>query len=135
MNKIFSQYPALIKVFERILAIIVFLGVITLIINSIPVLLSLDWSRVESFYELIDRILLAVIGLELIRMLITHNMDAVLELLAFVIARKMLRPELSSMDIALSVLSFSALFVIYQLFNSRENLQKINSFLKNEKSK
>lgn len=68
-------------------------------------------------------------------MLITHNMDAVLELLAFVIARKMLRPELSSMDIALSVLSFSALFVIYQLFNSRENLQKINSFLKNEKSK
>lgn len=118
-------YPAVIKVFEKLLALIVFIGVLTLLINSIPVLLGLDWARVDSFYEMIDRILLAVIGLELIRMLITHNMDAVLELLAFVIARKMLRPELSSMDIALSVLSFSALFVIYQIFNNKDNFYKI----------
>ncbi len=125
MKNFLELYPAVIKVFEKLLALIVFIGVLTLLINSIPVLLGLDWARVDSFYEMIDRILLAVIGLELIRMLITHNMDAVLELLAFVIARKMLRPELSSMDIALSVLSFSALFVIYQIFNNKDNFYKI----------
>ena len=38
----------------------------------------------ETFYELIGRILLLVIGVELIRTLVTHDLTAVLELLAFV---------------------------------------------------
>jgi len=66
----------------------------------------MDWSAKETFYELIYRILLLVIGLELVRMLITHSLGAVLELLAFVIARKMLKPDLTAVDIILSVLAF-----------------------------
>jgi len=44
-------------------------------------------------------VLLLVIGLELVRMLVTHSLSAVLELLAFVIARKMLKPDLSGFTV------------------------------------
>jgi hypothetical protein len=55
-------------------------------------------------------VLLLVIGLELVRTLVTHDLRAILELLALVVARKMLKPDLAVMDIFLSVLAFVALF-------------------------
>ena len=44
-------------------------------------LTDMDWRSTETFYELIYRILLLVIGVELIRTLVTHDLTAVLELL------------------------------------------------------
>jgi hypothetical protein len=58
---------------------------------------------------LIYRVLLLVIGIELVRTLVTHELRAILELLAFVVARKMLKPDLAFLDILLSVLAFVAL--------------------------
>jgi hypothetical protein len=58
---------------------------------------------------LIYRVLLLVIGVELVRTLVTHELRAILELLAFVVARKMLKPDLGVLDILLSVLAFVAL--------------------------
>src|SRR5262249_11115213 len=63
----------------------------------------------ETFYELIYRVLLLVIGVELVRTLVTHELRAILELLAFVVARKMLKPDLGVLDILLSVLAFVSL--------------------------
>ncbi|MBN2198953.1 MAG: hypothetical protein JW747_03805 [Candidatus Aminicenantes bacterium] len=56
-------------------------------------------------------ILLLVIGLEPVRMLVTRSSAAVLALPAFVIARKMLKPDLTAVDIILSILAFVALLV------------------------
>jgi hypothetical protein len=58
---------------------------------------------------LIYRVLLLVIGVELVRTLVTHELGAVLELLGFVVARRMLKPDLAVLDILLSVLAFVAL--------------------------
>jgi len=69
----------------------------------------MDWRQTETFYELIYRVLLLVIGMELVRILVTHNLRAILELLAFVVARKMLKPDLLVLDIFFSVLAFVAL--------------------------
>jgi hypothetical protein len=44
-----------------------------------------------------------VIAIELVRTLVTHDLRAILELLAFVVARKMLKPDLNVIDIVLSV--------------------------------
>jgi len=52
---------------------------------------------------------LLVIAIELVRTLVTHDLRAILELLAFVVARKMLKPDLNVIDIVLSVLAFVAL--------------------------
>jgi hypothetical protein len=70
---------------------------------------AMDWRLTETFYELIYRVLLLVIGIELVRTLVTHELRAILELLAFVVARKMLKPDLAVLDILLSVLAFVAL--------------------------
>jgi hypothetical protein len=94
---------------EKLLASVVILGVCVYAIASVPALAALDWSQNEAFYQFIYRVLLLIIGLELARMLLTHSIAAVLELLAFVIARKMLKPDLTSVDIILSVIAFVAL--------------------------
>ena len=72
---------------------------------------AMDWRLTETFYELIYRVLLLAIGVELVRALVTHELRAILELLGFVVARKMLKPDLAVLDILLSVLAFVALLV------------------------
>ncbi len=106
---------------EKILAGIVILGVVLYAFGSARSMIAMDWSNNESFYQFIYRVLLLIIGLELARMLVTHSISAVLELLAFVIARKMLKPDLSSLDIILSVLAFVALAGARRYFVSSEN--------------
>ncbi len=103
------RYGQLVKLFERLLAALVLVGVVISAVTGAMHLVRLDWTETQTFYELIYRILLLVIGLELARMLVTHSLVAVMELLAFVIARKMLKPDLTAADIALSVLAFVAL--------------------------
>ncbi|MGA7212763.1 MAG: hypothetical protein WCE49_20100 [Terrimicrobiaceae bacterium] len=100
---------ALSTALERVLAFGILLGVIAFAYKSVFALMDLDWRSVETFYELIYRILLLVIGVELIRTLVTHDLTAVLELLAFVVARKMLKPELVTLDIFLGVGAFICL--------------------------
>ncbi len=104
---------------ERLLASIVFIAVIVFVVMSVPVLLSMDWSDTDTFYALIYRVLIIVIGLELVRMLVTHSIAAVLELLAFVIARKMLKPDLTSIDIVLGVFAFVALMASRHYFTEQ----------------
>lgn len=91
---------------EYLLALGILVGVIVFAFQSAIELFGMLWSSTETFYELIYRILLLVIGVELIRTLLTHDLGAVLDLLAFVVARKMLKPELTSLDIFLGSLSF-----------------------------
>lgn len=98
-----------VRFLEKVMALVVLACVLVSLVKGGITLASMDWSAKETFYELIYRILLLVIGLELVRMLITHSLGAVLELLAFVIARKMLKPDLTAVDIILSVLAFVVL--------------------------
>ncbi|MEN4012737.1 MAG: hypothetical protein AB1453_11200 [Chloroflexota bacterium] len=95
--------------FERLLALGVLIGVIAYSVYSGVVFTTMDWTLTDSFYELIYRVLLLVIGLELVRMLVVHDLMAILELLAFVIARKMLKPDIVAVDIVLAVTAFVAL--------------------------
>jgi hypothetical protein len=83
-------------------------GVLVFSLRSTQTLAAMDWRLTETFYELIYRVLLLVIGVELVRTLVTHELRAILELLAFVVARKMLKPDLAVLDILLSVLAFVA---------------------------
>lgn len=108
-KRISDSYRMVVKWLERILALAVLAGVLVSAVHGTICLFGADWSSTDAFYELIYRALLLVIGLELVRMLITHSLGAVLELLAFVIARKMLKPDLSALDVALVVAAFVAL--------------------------
>ena len=109
INRISLQFRDLVRWSERLLALAVLGGAVVYGIGSAQVMAGMDWHTTETFYELIYRVLLLVIGLELVRMLVVHDLMSVLELLAFVIARKMLKPDLVAVDIVLAVLAFVAL--------------------------
>lgn len=91
---------------EVLLASAIVAGVLIFALASFFVLIEMNWQDADTFYELIYRALVLVIGVELARTLLTHDLNAILELLAFVVARKMLKPEITSVDIILSVLAF-----------------------------
>lgn len=112
-------FNRLVRWLEKGLAVVVLVSVFAAAVKGILHLAGLDWTSNDTFYELIYRVLLLVIGLELIRMLITHSLAAVLELLAFVIARKMLKPDLTSVDVILSVCAFIALLAGRKFLMSR----------------
>jgi hypothetical protein len=101
----------IISWFERFLALTIFMGAALFTIFSAFTLHTQDWSQTDTVYDLINRVLLVVIVLELMRTLLTHELEAILELLAFVVARKTLKPDLSVLDILLSVAAFVLLFI------------------------
>jgi hypothetical protein len=106
MDKISTSLSKIIQMFEFFFAVIVLISVVASISSNVNTFLFVDWSNNKSFYDLIYRVLLLVIGLELARLLITHNLQAVLELIAFVIARKTLKPDVTSLDVLLIVIAF-----------------------------
>lgn len=111
-------YNPAVRWLERVLALLMLAGVVVAAVKGGITMFQMDWTAKETFYELIYRVLLLVIGLELVRMLVTHSLAAVLELLAFVIARKMLKPDLTSIDIILSVVAFVTLLAGRRHFTS-----------------
>ena len=107
---------AIAKWLERGLALAILVGVIAFAFSSVIALSGMDWRDTAAFYEMIYRVLLLVIGVEVIRTLVTHDLGAVLELLAFVIARKLLKPDLTALDILLSVSAFAVLLIARRFF-------------------
>jgi hypothetical protein len=122
-----KQFINIVIWMERILAISVLVGIVLYSFGSILILAGMDWKLTETFYELIYRVLLIVIGLELVRMLIVHDLSAVLELLAFVTARKVLKPDIEAIDIVLAIIAFVALlgarryFLETQSYKQKDN--------------
>ena len=94
---------------ERLAALTILAGVVVFTYYSSIEMMAMDWSSIETFYEFIYRLLLLIIGVELMRTLVTHDLNAILELLAFVVARKMLKPDISALDILLASASFVCL--------------------------
>jgi hypothetical protein len=105
--------PNITKLLEGVLAVMVIVGVVVYIYVSINYFANADWSNTETLYLLIKDVLAVVIGIELVRMLVTHNFISILELLAFVVARKMLDPDITTFDAFLGVTSFVILIGAY----------------------
>ena len=115
-ERVISWAKAIAKWLERGLALAILVGVIAFAFSSAIALSGVDWRDTATFYEMIYRVLILVIGVELIRTLVTHDLGAVLELLAFVIARKLLKPDLTALDILLSVSAFAVLLIARRFF-------------------
>lgn len=116
-----------ITILEKIVAFGVIIGVLAYSVHSTGVLLEMNWATTATYYELITRVLGIIIGLELVRMLVSHSIAAVLELLAFVIARKMLTPDLDSLDIVAGVAAFVALMAARHFFTESGFLDEENT--------
>lgn len=116
IGRVVRRYPPVVRGLELFLALLVLVGVLVAAGSSAIDLARMNWRSTATFDELISRVLFVVIGLELVRMLVVHNLGAILELLAFAIARKMLKPDITAVDIGLSTLAFVALVAAARYF-------------------
>jgi hypothetical protein len=118
-----QYFIGFVKIMEKALALVVLAAILVYGVETGLALAGMDWQMTETFYEVIYRVLLVVIGLELVRMLVVHDLSAVLELLAFVAARKVLKPDIQALDILLAIVAFVVLLAArkYLLDADRED--------------
>lgn len=109
----------IISITEIILSLLVFVGTINFGVKGTARFLSLDWSLNPTFYQFISFVLLVLVGLELIRLILSHNISTVLELMILIIARKTLDPNIDSTGIFLSMISLGIVVIINYLYEHK----------------
>jgi hypothetical protein len=111
-----QRLNATVRWLELALATGVLLAVVAAALGTGRELRSRPWTEAATYDYLLARVLFLAIGLELVRMMVAHSLLAILELLAFAIARKMLAPEISALDLAMSAAGFVALLAGQRYF-------------------
>jgi len=115
-QRIAHGFSGVVRWLEIGLAGLVLVGVLAAAVSSVRELLGLDWSQSATFDRLMSRVLFIAIGLELARMLVVHSLRAILEMLAFAIARNVLLPDRTAVDIVLGVVGFAVLLAAARYF-------------------
>ena len=113
-----TVFSEAVRWLEIALAALVLVGILFAAGAAVRELWGLDWTASETFDRLLNRVLFIAIGLELVRMLVVHSLRAILEMLAFAIARNMLTPNPASFDIALGAVAFAVLLAAGRYFLS-----------------
>jgi hypothetical protein len=108
-DRISSMNQELVKWCERVIALALLFAVICFFLATLRMALGLDWNSMATLHELGQRVLLMTIALELVRTLISHELASLVNLLSFVIARRMLEPQTAFWEVPLGVAAFAAL--------------------------
>ena len=117
MSKIIliNKLKDIIFIIELILVLVIFLGVLAGFASTvlqIPGILTMSRGQFyNSFREFLGNALLLVVGVELMRMLITHTTRATMELIVYVIARKLLNYKDTMPDIVLGTIALAIVFL------------------------
>ncbi|KKY00665.1 membrane protein [Paraclostridium benzoelyticum] len=131
MKKFYNKSTVLkiSHIFEFVLALVVIGVVILGTIDSLRIIWGyyiVDFKNPVQYDQLnniLAHILLLVIAIELVIMLTLHKAEAILEVLLYAIARKMiLLPKKNSIDdLFIGVISISILFAIKKFLINKEN--------------
>lgn len=108
-DRISSINQVLVEWCERIIALALLLGVICFFLATLRMAFGLDWNSMATLHEVGQRVLLITIAMEIVRTLISHELASLINLLSFVIARRMLEPQTAFWEIPLGVAAFAAL--------------------------
>jgi hypothetical protein len=108
-DRISSINQQLVEWCERIVALALLVGVISFFLATLRMAFGLDWSSLATLHEIGQRVLLITIAMEIVRTLISHELASLVNLMSFVIARRMLEPQTAFWEIPLGVASFAAL--------------------------
>ena len=117
MSKIIliNKLKTIIFIVELVLSLVLLLGVLAGLASTIlqiPGILTITRDQFyNSFREFLGNALLLVVGVELMRMLITHTTRATMELIVYVIARKLLIYTDSMTDIVLGTVALAIVFL------------------------
>lgn len=115
-NYLEEKFEKLTYVLEMVIAVLVSIGIIIGLVDLIrffPAILTAN--RTDSyaiFQEFLGYSLVLIVGVELMLMIIKHSTREVLNLILFVIARKMLIYSQSMLDLVLGTLAIVLVFII-----------------------
>ncbi len=96
--------------FEVTLGILVLAAVVVMTIVQLWYAASLDWTNIDTFLELLKIVLQLAIGIEVARLLFSYNLNTIIELGAFIIARKLLLLEDDFVSLLLGIIALVLLF-------------------------
>ena len=92
------------------LGILVLIAVIIMTVYQFGALVSTDWGEVNVFLELLKTVLQLAIGVEIARLLFSYSLETIIELAAFVVARKLLLLEGDFVSLSLGISALVMLF-------------------------
>lgn len=119
-ERICKRLLKICDVFEIIISVLVGLGLIaTLVTYIMPgmVVLFDSTTGTDQFLTYLGDIFNIVVGLEFMKMLCKPSSDNVIEVLVFLVSRHIIMGVHSSMDIFLSVVSITILFLLRRLLH------------------
>lgn len=99
---------------------LIFMAILVSNVSLLPVFLKLDWTNIQTFIEALRIILFWVIGIEFARLLIEYKTRIVIELLIFVIARKMLLMEDDIYAVAVGSVTIALLIVVWHYLQNNQ---------------
>jgi hypothetical protein len=117
----------IVSALEFALGIVVVLGSMWYLIVGLIDIVQAGLSPFESFDDFIHLLLAVIIGFEVARILITHNLLAIIEILGFVMARKVLAPETTAVEILVVMLAFAILVVARWLLHQGKTYDDMNA--------
>lgn len=101
---------------EHVLALAVLGGTIAFGVLGTAELFHADWSQLGTYVLFLEQMLFVAIGVELARLLISYSLDTLVELLAFVIARKLLLLEHDFVGLIMGISALAILFASRHYF-------------------
>ena len=112
-------------VLEVILTILLAVGIAIGLIDIVKYFLEIFRAGVDDSYiifkHFLAHTLLLVVGIELMLMLLSHSTNAILELVLFVIARKMLIYGETMLDLVLGTLAIAGVFAILKYLSPKKD--------------
>lgn len=99
------------QAFELLLALIVVVALL-IVLCEVPHLFSMLWNTTGQFNVFLESIFEMIIGIELLKMLCRHDLDSVVEVLLFAVARGLIIEHMPIYFTLLGIIAIAILFMI-----------------------
>lgn len=129
-NRLFEKkLKKFIYIIEMIIAVLIAIGVVIGLLDLVKYYYEIFNSDPKSTYEIFNQMLgyalVLIVAIELILMIIYHSTDAILELVLYVIARKMLIYANTMLDLVFGTLSIGIIFLIIKFLKLNDDRRDI----------
>lgn len=113
-NKSSNAIVNIAYIFELIVSVLL---IAAICVNLLPVISIIigdyaDLGKGTDFSIILEKIFSVIIGIEFLKMLCRHNIDSVVEVILFTLARKMILEHGTAFDSLLTIISIAILFCI-----------------------
>lgn len=112
---------------EFVLGVVVVVGSMWYLLTGLIDIFQTPLTPLEAFDDFIHLLLAVIIGFEVARILITHNLLAIIEILGFVMARKVLAPETTAVEILIVMVAFAILVAARWLLHQGTTYDDMNA--------